>query len=106
MSMRFGALAVAGVLAVAPARAHHSFAAEFDYDKQVKLEGTLTRLDWTNPHIRLYMDVKDGGAVAKWQCEGGPPNGLVRSGWSKNTIKPGDVIIVEGWLAKNRQKAA
>ena len=101
MSTKFGALAVAGVLAATSARAHHSFAAEFDYDKQVMLKGTLTALAWTNPHIRIYFDAQDAhGAVAKWQCEGGTPNTHARSGWYKDTLKPGDTIQVEGWRAK------
>ena len=82
--------------------AHHSFAAEFDGNKAVKLEGTLTKLEWANPHIWLYLDVKDAsGAVAKWQCEGGAPNGLTRNGWSKDSLKSGDQVMVEGWLAKD-----
>ena len=85
--------------------AHHSFAAEFDGTKPVHLNGVLTKLEWTNPHIWMYMDVKEAsGGVAKWQCEGGGPNGLTRNGWTRDTLKPGDQIVVEGWLAKDGSK--
>jgi hypothetical protein len=92
-------------MAAIPVMAHHSFAAEFDGTKPVKLEGTLTKLDWTNPHIWLYLDAKDdNGSVVKWQCEGGPPNTLTRNGWTKDSIKIGDSISIEGWLAKDGSK--
>jgi uncharacterized protein DUF6152 len=86
----------------APAFAHHSFAAEFDATKPVSLKGAVTRVEWLNPHVWLYVDVKDdNGAVSHWQCEGGAPNGLTRQGWSKSTLKPGDEIIIEGFRAKD-----
>jgi hypothetical protein len=73
-----------GLLAASlPLVAHHSFAAEFDSSKPVSLEGVVTKIDWMNPHIWLYVDTKDeSGAAAHWQCEGGPPNALTRQGWS------------------------
>jgi hypothetical protein len=93
------------VVGVTPVMAHHSFAAEFNGDKPITLQGTLTKLEWTNPHIWMYLDVKDqNGNIVAWQCEGGPPNTLTRNGWSKNSIKPGDQITIDGWLAKDNSK--
>ncbi len=97
-------LLVLGAAAV-PVLAHHSFAAEFDGTKSIKLEGALTKLDWTNPHIWLYVDAKDeSGTTVKWQCEGGPPNVLTRNGWTKDSLKIGDKVTIEGWLAKDGSK--
>jgi uncharacterized protein DUF6152 len=105
MKFSLFALMTLGGLSAVPALAHHSFAAEFDGNKTVKLEGTLTKLEWTNPHIWLYLDVKDAsGTVVKWQCEGGAPNMLTRNGWTKESLKTGEPITVEGWLAKDGSK--
>ena len=85
-----------------PVLAHHSFAAEFDASKPVKLTGTVTKVEWQNPHVWFYFDVKaDNGTVANWGMEMGSPNGLMRSGWSRNSMKVGDVITVEGSRAKD-----
>ena len=90
------------LLACAPAFAHHSFAAEFDATKKVTLQGTLTKLDWMNPHIWMYVDVKDdSGAVAKWQCEGAPPNTLTRNGWTRDALKVGDQVTIDGVRSKD-----
>ena len=97
-------LAIVGAaLATAPAiLAHHSFAAEYDSKKPVTLKGTVTKIDWMNPHVYFYIDVEEeGGAVTNWGLEMGPPNGLQRQGWTRNTMKIGDVIVVEGTLAKD-----
>src|SRR5262249_12133560 len=98
------AVAIAGVLLVAavPVLAHHSFASEFDSSKPVTLKGAVSKVEWMNPHIWIYIDTKDeSGAVAHWQCEGGPPNSLTRQGWSRNSLKPGDTVTIEGFRAKD-----
>jgi len=90
------------VLASAPARAHHAFAAEFDADKPVKLSGTVTRVEWENPHAWFYIDVKDSsGRVENWGLEMGSPNILIRAGWGRNTLKLGDAVTVEASRAKS-----
>lgn len=87
--------------------AHHSFAAEFDAKQPVKLEGTLTKIEWVSPHAWLYIDVKDGtGKVANWGIELGAPNGLLRLGWTRNSVKVGDVISVEGSRARDGSTVA
>jgi hypothetical protein len=92
-----------GMLAATlPLIAHHSFAAEFDSAKPLSIQGVVTKLDWTNPHIWVYLDSKDdSGAVAHWQCEGGPPNALTRQGWSKDSLKAGDQVTIDGFRAKD-----
>jgi hypothetical protein len=105
--MKIGALVVLGALiAVAsaiPVSAHHSFAAEFDATKPVNLTGVVTKVEWMNPHTYFYIDVKDAqtGKVANWACEMGSPNGLTRQGWTRNTLKVGMVVNVEGTRAKD-----
>jgi hypothetical protein len=90
------------VVSVLPVLAHHSFAAEFDSAKPISLAGVVTRLDWMNPHIWVYLDTKDeSGAVGHWQCEGGPPNTLTRQGWSKDSLKIGDQVTIDGFRAKD-----
>jgi len=87
--------------------AHHSFAAEFDRDKPITLTGTVTKLEWTNPHARIYIDVKDDtGKVVNWDCELGPPNGLMRRGWNRNSLKQGHVVTINGFLSKTAPHVA
>ena len=99
------AVVVVGVgllLAGRPVVAHHAFAAEFDAAKPIKLTGAVTRLDWTNPHAWIYIDVKDDtGKVVNWGFELASPNGLMRAGWTRFSLKPGDVVTVEGTQARN-----
>jgi hypothetical protein len=95
-------LGVALLLAARSVVAHHAFSAEFDSDKPVKLTGLVTKLDWTNPHAWIYVDVKDeAGTIANWGFELASPNGLMRNGWTRLSLKPGDEVTVEGSRAKN-----
>jgi hypothetical protein len=85
-----------------PLWAHHSFAAEFDGHKVVRLKGTITKVEWTNPHSYFYLDVTDDkGNVVNWACEGGGPGALSRRGWKKGDVKLGDTLVVDGYLAKD-----
>ncbi|PWU00972.1 MAG: hypothetical protein C5B51_24080 [Terriglobia bacterium] len=91
-----------GLLAAVPVAAHHSFAAEFDGSKAMRLRGTLTKIEWTNPHSYFYIDVKDdNGNVVNWGCEAGAPGALSRRGFKRGDIKLGDTLIVDGYLAKD-----
>src|SRR5262245_44003386 len=90
------------LLAAAPMFAHHSFAAEYDNTKTVTIKGTINRLDWVNPHAYFYVDVKEeNGKVTTWGFETLSPNALSRQGWNRNSMKKGDEVTVEGYLAKD-----
>ena len=89
-------------LCAVPVMAHHSFAAQYDAAKPISLQGAVTKVEWMNPHARFYIDVKDeSGKVTNWGMEMGSPNGLMRQGWSRNSMKIGDEVTVEGSRAKD-----
>jgi hypothetical protein len=94
---------VACLVSDLPALAHHSGAAEFDSNKKIDLTGVVTKVEWTNPHAHFYMDVKDpSGNVVNWNLELASPNVLIRNGWHRNSLKPGDTVSVTGIRAKDR----
>ena len=89
-------------MAAAPAVAHHSFSAEFDVTRTIKVTGKVTSMRWSNPHAWIYVDVEgDGGKVVNWAFETATANGLYRRGWRKDDLEPGTVVTVEGYLARN-----
>ena len=95
-------LLVSGLGAALPALAHHSFAAEFDASQPIKLKGVVTKVEWMNPHIYIYLEVKDeNGKVVNWAAEGAPPNSLYRNGWRKDSLKAGDAVTMEAFRAKD-----
>jgi Family of unknown function (DUF6152) len=109
--MRVNSLAVAAafglLVSVAPALAHHSFAAEYDSTKPVKVTGVVTKMEWMNPHARFYVDVKDAdGTVSNWNFELGAIPVLLRQGWRKDALKAGDQVTVEGSRAKDESHTA
>ena len=98
----FGIAVLIAVAAASQVSAHHAFSAEFDQSKPVKVQGEITRLEWTNPHAWLFIDSKGtDGKVATWRFEMGAPNALLRAGWSKSDIKPGTQVTVSGFLARS-----
>jgi len=97
-----GLVAVLALGAGVPLYAHHSFAAEFDGSRSVRLTGTITRIEWSNPHSYFFIDVKDDkGNTVNWGCEGAGPGALTRRGWKKGDVKLGDTLIVDGYPAKD-----
>lgn len=101
------AVALSLTLAAVPVQAHHSFAAEFDADQPVTIKGTVTAMDWVNPHSWIHIDVKNpDGTVTQWMIEGGTPNTLFRRGFTKDSLKAGTEITVEGYRAKNGKNRA
>src|SRR5215471_13330127 len=108
MKTRF--MLTAGVTVVVLAAslyAHHPFAAEYDWTKPVTLTGTVSKMEWTNPHAVLYLDTKDEkGQIKHWTLEMGGPAALTRAGWNRNTIKMGDQVTVEAWLSKTKDDRA
>src|SRR5579871_4851937 len=109
--MRVNSLAAAAafglLISAAPALAHHSFAAEYDTNKPVKISGVVTKMEWMNPHARFYVDVKEAdGTVSNWNFELGAIPVLLRQGWRKDALKPGDQVTVEGSRAKDASHTA
>ncbi len=97
-----GILTMAAMLASVPVSAHHSFAAEYESNQMITLTGKITKVDWTNPHIYVHMDVKDaGGKVTTWSVEGYPPNTLKRTGFTRGLFKEGDTITVTAYKSKD-----
>jgi hypothetical protein len=105
MQMKFLSIATGALLALgtaAPTLAHHSFAAEFDADKPVQLEGTVTKMEWINPHSWIHVDVTTpSGEVQSWMIEGGAPNALLRRGWNRDSLPAGTKIMVQGFQARD-----
>ena len=100
MGKKIAALSV--LFIAAPVWAHHAFSAEFDENKPIKLQGRVTRVEWINPHTWIHMDVKNpDGTVVSWMIEGGPPNALLKRGWTKRSLPEGTEILVEGYQSKD-----
>ena len=107
MRARLTLVGVAVLLAAIPMAAHHSFAAEYDSAATVTLKGVVTKVEWTNPHVYIYIDVKDEtGKVVNWFTEGYPPNMLARTGFTQDIVKLGDTITITGYRARNNASRA
>ena len=103
MKVAVAILAASLLAAVMPVAAHHSFAAEYDSNQPFKLTGAVTKVEWTNPHVYFFIDVKDpaSGRMANWAMEMGAPSVIARNGWKRSSMKIGDIVIVEGFRAKS-----
>jgi hypothetical protein len=102
MPIKPATLLAVAALAAMPVLAHHAFSSEFDTNKPVTFEGEVTRVDWQNPHVFFYVDVKDAnGGVVNWKCETRGPNNLEKKGWRKDTMKIGEKVLVHGYLARD-----
>jgi hypothetical protein len=101
MSSRISVLAAFLAMASMPLPAHRAFSAEFDSSRPITLEGVVTRVDWENPHVYFYIDVKDTNGVVNWKCETSGPNKLTRLGWNRDSMKMGNKVVVHGFLAKH-----
>jgi len=100
--MKFGLTCILALLVAVPARPHHAFAAEFDINRPIKLRGTVTKMDWINPHSWIHIDVKGpDGKITSWMIEGGSPNVLLRMGFTKDALPAGAEIVLEGFQAKD-----
>jgi hypothetical protein len=109
MRILSGTVALAFMLALMPpaAEGHHSFSAEYDGNKPITLKGTVTKMEWINPHAWIHLDVRNAdGTVTSWMIEGAAPNALIRRGWNRNSLQVGTEITVEGYLAKDGSKMA
>lgn len=99
-----GAVFLTAFAPASPGFAHHAFSAEFDREQPIEIKGTVTKVEWMNPHARLYVEAPDpdrNGAMHNWNLELSSPNVLMRRGWGRNSLKPGDVVTVNGWRARN-----
>lgn len=99
-------LALAMSTAATSLDAHHSFAAQYDRNKPIVLKGSVTRIEWMNPHVYFYLDVQETSGVVHWAIEGGAPNTLYRAGWRKDSLKVGDIVTVHGHLARDGTRLA
>lgn len=106
MKIIIGILTAALLIVAVPLSAHHSFAAEYDANKPIQVTGTVTKVEWTNPHARIYVDVKDENGVTNWNFELGGPLQLNRLGWKRDAVKVGDQVTVQGYMAKDGAKMA
>jgi len=107
MRLAIAALLTAILIHAAPLWAHHAFSAEFDGNKQVTLKGTIAKMDWINPHAWLHIDVKENdGSTTRWMIELGPPNSLLKRGWTKQSVPAGKEVTVVGYLSKDGSKRA